>query len=437
MMRHTTCPSPVALTREHSIGASAATEEHLNHCEACTEQWAKFDQLLDLGRDLPMHSPTANKTETIRAAVLNSFTQSSSSSGSFHKWRWVIGAIAASIIAIIGVFYFQWTPRSNTIEVNDRSTFKATVHSHPAATLFRAGSQPDEIVRLTGGTITVSVKPLEKGERFRVVTGDAEVEVRGTIFDVVVEDDSLLEVSVISGRVDVRPAKGASVTLGPGERWGKPSQQTPPTADPEVADNPAPEASAEMLDAVSPLTAKTRREMTQSTRRQRGGDAYEQIDRSDTETDSLTDDKADEDEAPHPKEPSPQVLHPSETAFRDGWSALKDNAYADSIEAFTEAINTPGAGKIAEDASFWRCVAYARLGRHQKALHALQRFVGTYPNSPRAGEASVMLGWKLLEAGDLDSAEKHFRKATLDKNRRIRISAEQGLSDITSKRRLQ
>jgi ferric-dicitrate binding protein FerR (iron transport regulator) len=66
--------------------------------------------------------------------------------------------------------------------------------------------QPDEIVRLFGGTLTVRVDPLRSNERFRIVTGDALVEVKGAVFDVTATEDRLTSVRVISGIVEVRPS---------------------------------------------------------------------------------------------------------------------------------------------------------------------------------------------------------------------------------------
>ncbi len=440
-MKTRTCPSSVELTREFSIGASMATQEHLNHCERCAEQWSAFDKLTDLARDLPDHTPSAEKAEGVRTAVLDSFTDIPSTALSSRRRRWVMGAIAAGIAACIGIFYFQSTLSPSVVEMNAPTVFKATVHSHSAARHFRAGSQPDEIVRLTKGAITVSVEPLKKGERFRVVTGDAEVEVRGTVFDVVVENDSLLEVNVISGEVEVRPADAPKVVLGPGDRWLKPAPQVLP--EPLIADDSiaAPTGGAAPNVTSRSFERASRPERTGS--RRFGAVASE---REHFETASpkegderaggaeLSSDSFPEEETPVPETPETQTPHPAEMAFQNGWEALKQSAYDDAINAFTAAIDTPGAGRIAEDASFWRCVSYARAGHHARASKALSVFLETYPHSPRAVEASVMLGWKLFEKGDLESAEKLFKNATSDTNPRIRTSARQGLRDIEAKR---
>ncbi len=438
-MKTRTCPSSVELTREFSIGANMATQEHLNRCEHCAEQWSTFDKLADLGRDLPEPTPSAEKAEAVRATVLDSFSEVPSTSVSSHRWRWVMGAIAASIVTGLFVFSVLSTPSPSAIEMNEPTVFKATVHTHVAAQHFRTGSQPDEIVRLTKGTITVSVEPLKKGERFRVVTGDAEVEVRGTVFDVVVQDDRLLEVNVISGEVEVRPIEAPSVVLGPGERWLKPDLHALPER--VVADDSIAEPSGDELPEVPSRSVKRVSRHEQAARRfeavASGREQFETVDLKETDdrteivkqsSDSLT-----KEETPVPETPVP-TPHPAEIAFQNGWKALKQSAYDEAVGEFTAAINTPGAGRIAEDASFWRCVSYARAGRRARAGKALSVFLETYPHSPRAGEVSVMLGWKLFEKGELDAAEKLFTNATRDENPRIRSSAQQGLRDIEAKR---
>src|SRR5205809_310350 len=61
---------------------------------------------------------------------------------------------------------------------------RASIRAIGNARFFRAQPPPDEIVRLDDGRIELDVNPLAAGERFRVVTDAGEVEVRGTIFEV-------------------------------------------------------------------------------------------------------------------------------------------------------------------------------------------------------------------------------------------------------------
>ena len=83
--------------------------------------------------------------------------------------------------------------------------------------------------------------------------------------------------------------------------------------------------------------------------------------------------------------------------------------------------------KLAEDAAFWYAVALAR-GRHGgQAITAFRDFLDAHPQSPRAGEASAMLGWLLLDAGERAEAARRFRAAADDASTAVRDSARSGL----------
>ena len=86
----------------------------------------------------------------------------------------------------------------------------------PGAHWELSSRSPDEVVRLYDGTIDVAVTPLGSGERFRVVVGASEIEVRGTAFRVVARAGELLSVTVTRGTVEVRPAGGGGAGAGTG-----------------------------------------------------------------------------------------------------------------------------------------------------------------------------------------------------------------------------
>jgi TolA-binding protein len=78
-------------------------------------------------------------------------------------------------------------------------------------------------------------------------------------------------------------------------------------------------------------------------------------------------------------------------------------------------------------------VARARAGAGASAIAALSRFLEAYPSSPRAGEAAAMLGWLLVDTGDLAGAERRFRAAENDPVDAVRASARKGLRAIASR----
>jgi hypothetical protein len=80
----------------------------------------------------------------------------------------------------------------------------------------------DTRVMLEDGTVRLRVRRRRAGERFRVVLRDAEVEVRGTRFEVVARDGALRSVRVEEGLVAVRRTGDAEQLLAAGSRYAAP-----------------------------------------------------------------------------------------------------------------------------------------------------------------------------------------------------------------------
>jgi hypothetical protein len=110
-----------------------------------------------------------------------------------------------------------------------------TERSHAAIEVVRSArfeSRPpqrgEEIVHLDDGRVRFEVNQLEPEERFVVLAGDGEIEVRGTSFDVDVLQGNLREVVVHRGMATVRRL-GAEVVVREGERWPAENPSLPPT----------------------------------------------------------------------------------------------------------------------------------------------------------------------------------------------------------------
>src|SRR6185437_16149335 len=78
-----------------------------------------------------------------------------------------------------------------------------------------------ERIDLEEGEIDLTVRHLGPSERVIVSTGDAEVEVRGTVFHVAAHARHVARVAVTVGRVEVRYA-GDQVFLDAGQAWSPP-----------------------------------------------------------------------------------------------------------------------------------------------------------------------------------------------------------------------
>jgi hypothetical protein len=256
------------------------------------------------------------------------------------------------------------------------------------------------VVRLEDGRITIDVAPLRPGERFRVTTGDGEVEVRGTSFDVAARDGCLLSVRVAHGRVVVRRHGQEVALLGAGESWAAPGPA--PVAEPAPTVEPTPVRRRVRLPAHEAVPTPAPRESPPLAA-----------------------------EPPRAQGPSP-----AEASFTAGWDALRAGDYAAAAAAFARTIAAAPEGPLLEDGSYWRLVALARAGAGAAARDEMGRFTARFPRSPRAAEVSAMLGWALIDAGRWDEAEGRFRAALTSGSlpNAVRDSASAGLTAVARHR---
>jgi len=372
---------------------SHALRSHAAGCVHCTRELDALDAVIARTRDDGSRPLAADRSERLRARVLESARRAPRASPS--HWRPIAAAFGIAAVVAVSVSVGRGTreepqaaiePVARTTQsiAPPRASMHGTVRASAGAHFTRVSEEPDEIVRLLEGSITVSVTPLGAGERFRVIVGDAEVEVRGTAFDVSATGDHLSAVDVFHGRVEVRVEGREPILLEAGERWARADEESP------------------VHEAI--VTTPRTRERSHS-------------DPTVSEPDTLA-------TAP---------LAPAWTAasgFEVGWNALAAGDAASAATAFGEVVTRAPRDPLAEDASFWRGVALARAGRSSDARDALDAFVHGYPSSPRTNEAAVMLGWLLVDEGEIDRARAMFTRGTRDPSERVRASAERGLAAL-------
>lgn len=388
------CPSAAALSREFSRSSegngSPRILRHVDVCASCQQEWAALQRLRDLTRALPSLSMPPEEQEQVRTALL---LRSEPATRTFvRRAPWLLVPIAAAAATFILVSRVRvHTDRETTTaapvsprgDTPSRTTeaHRGRIHASDGAVFMVRQGQPDEIVSLRQGSISVDVEPLHLGERFRVMTGDAEVEVHGTSFYVAAQDDTLESVNVVSGRVLIRVRGREPIILGPRGHW----EATPPER--------------------SGLTGRKEHPIERRATAMR----------------------------PAPAAASPATA--AESAFADGWQALRNQRFADAAAAFKRASAIAGDQPLAEDSWFWMAVCEARIPRPTDARSSLAGFIDRFPRSARRGEASAMLGWILLEDGDLDDAARRFGAAQNDRAGDVRQSAQMGLDAVAHKRR--
>jgi len=380
------CPSPAVLSREFSLQSegrgSVRILRHIDACSSCQREWAALTGLRALSRELPAIEAPVRQQEEIRTALL--LRSSPADQPRTVRAAWLLVPIVATAAAVVLVPWARKTTRSTKPTTAAQhptapaSIHRGRIHADDGAAFIVDRGQPDELVRLGNGGLMIEVDPLRPGERFRVQTDDAEIEVHGTIFRVVARGGQLARVDVWRGRVVVTVPGKAPVELETGGRWEPPS--------------------------IEPPQAHLRR-----TRIADGSSALARQSRSGS---------------------SPIA----EAAFGDGWRALRVQDFAEAEAAFQRAIDAAGDEPLAEDASFWKAACQARMRDESAARVSLAGFIDRFPRSPRVGEASAMLGWILLEQHDLEGAARRFAAAASDRVSTVRESARLGLEAVDRKR---
>jgi len=416
----------------------------------------RLEDLQAAARQLPQHQPDEAKKAALRASLV----ETARTERPAAPRRAVPALIAACAVAAAAILW--WVSARSQGEVAAvrpaaaMDARRATIQSSSGANFEHtrvpgtAASDPiDEVVRLRQGRVAVAVEHLSRGERFRVVTGDAEVEVRGTSFDVVVVDDRLAEVTVHTGVVDVRPEGREAIALHPGESWRvadhpvrtaaiEPAGEEPPVSAPIAAVTPpADEGPPPAIPSSSGGTTSKAPPGVEH----RGGLVH----RSSPDRVAVPDEQPVPDEPPRASDapatqeeltPAGQKAAPtaSEMAFGRGFRALRRGNYGEASEQFELAITSGPGSRLVDDARYWRAVALARSGQSAAAREALDEFLRLHARSPRAGEASVMLGWMLVESGDRTGAFRRFKAAAGDRDPAVRASAAKGLARIKDTR---
>jgi TolA-binding protein len=395
------CPSFEEISAAFSEGAAGPLSDHLDRCSRCASLWRELAAMKSAGAELPYRAPDRERAAELEAELV--LRAKASTHRDQRRARRAQAVAVGALLAIAATSLIVLLTPKQPIEAPPIAKHEPVHAPQPVAAreeqakdrrgtirpkqgarfehfVRHDGQRTDEVVRVAAGTVHVDVDPLAQKERFRVVTLDAEVEVRGTSFDVEVIDDRLRSVIVTSGLVEVRPKDGEPRLLAPGERWEAPA--------PEVEARPAP-----TRPKAAPIESP----------------------------------KVPEPHAPPEKlqeEPSA-----SERIFAEAFDLLRAgdaSGAADRLHEIDESSTDP----IVEDAMYWRAIALARAKRGDEAESAMNRFLSKYPRSVRSGEVSVMLGWRLLDRGRTAEARARFEAAKDDASSRVRESAAAGLERL-------
>jgi len=414
--RRDRCPREWILT-QHVSGELADTrlEEHIGWCPRCASRCASLRSLVKQAQGLAV---PAEMTVDARRAIAARLLATGPAPRSPRRWPVVVAGVPAAALLVAALV---WTTRAtwrapataqsaarpvmgapdgtaalggpmvghdgspgagsdpaaspHAAAVAPRS--RAAVRAIGAARYTRVQVPPDDVLRLDDGTIVIEVAALPSGERFRVMTEDGEVEVRGTRFQVSASRGKLTGVTVASGRVEVRSAGGGRVVLDPGDEWVSGAGEV----NGRMSRLPRARAASTLVDPAA----------------------------------------------------APSVpLRAAHVSFDRAWSLLRQGDALRAAALFAEVERTSGDGDIAEDALYWRSVATAKAGDRPAARALFESFLRRFPASSRTGAAAAALGWLYLENAQKDEARRAFERATGDPSPAVRASARNGLRQASS-----
>ncbi len=245
-----TCPIHADLAT-HAILASEELPPQFASCIHCVESLGAWRDLRGLGGSLHWTPPDADRSARVRARVVGSMSSRSSIDPRPLRGRLTAAAIGIAAVCSALVFAFVAAHRQKPDRLGSVRTEASLGVVQPigVARFERTSTAPDEVVRLEEGRVRISVAHLAPTERFRIMTSDAVVEVRGTEFDVQASSGRLQAVAVERGRVEVRVGASEPAVLAEGARWSA-SKSPIATPAPEPMPPRAPGRVAHAAEAV-------------------------------------------------------------------------------------------------------------------------------------------------------------------------------------------
>jgi TolA-binding protein len=413
------CPDPISLTRAVSEGADEALLDHVRLCPICAPSWREQHALRTLGAQLPFMPPAPDRRLQLRAGLMATIAGRKTARRFPPAWLVtggaITGAVAVAAAALLWIGTRVTDPVTTVAPVAAQPS-RATIEAESGARFAQISGPPHEVYRLYEGTVRFTVEHAARaGETFKVVSGLGEVEVRGTIFETTATADRLVKVRVERGKVVVRRNKPLAATA----------------TDDTAVDQTSAAAAA---DARDPDAAEMALEAGRDWQRPMAPDADASLPEAPPPASSSSPDHRASRRALASRTSSGRAADPVTLAFAEGLAlARKDPARA--AAAFERVGQLSPDGNLAEDAAYRRASVLLLAGESNQAYQALKAFLDRFPRSAWAGEASVQLGWLLLDRGEPQGATFRFRAGLGDPSPRVRKSAQAGLDSVASSQR--
>jgi hypothetical protein len=160
-----TCPAPANVERaywsnrnEETTG-DEAIHAHVAECTTCAATWREIAALAQLGSHIVAPSLHGEEIRTTLLSRMERTPVRETRRSRLRLW-WILAPIAATAVLV----WVAWPAPDSTFATTAR---RGVVFEHSGAKQFALSTQPDEIVRVADGTVSVSVGQLGPGERFR------------------------------------------------------------------------------------------------------------------------------------------------------------------------------------------------------------------------------------------------------------------------------
>jgi TolA-binding protein len=378
------CPAGWEITRALSQPeTSPEVVAHLRACPTCTALAAELCAVVSAAAELP---PVAPMTKAARDRISQTLSRASAAAQPRERrprvrLAWALATGLAGLAVALGGWYYTARVPGPRLGLGDGGKSAAKIRAFGEARFHRLSEPPDEIVRLEAGRVAFAVAHLSGEQRFRVVTRDGEVEVRGTRFEAEARDGALWAVAVSEGSVEVR-VRDAVLRLQAGDEW---QRQQPSSAPPGAA----------------PAAKLSEPELSGGAEKHGAGAA-----------------------------PSERAQPSNRQSFDLAWSHLRRREW-DAAERGFAAVAAQAHGQaLEEDALYWQAVATARAGRAREASQRFAALLVRFPAGTRTGPATLALAWLTLDAGERERARALFERAAQDASAKVRKGAEEGLARL-------
>jgi hypothetical protein len=346
-------------------------ERHAATCADCRRARLVLAELRAAGGRLPLSEPAPLERRRQRQLLLRRASELGQRSGEpFRRWPVLAFALLAVSVGLFELSRSVDAPRPPVATVAAPvPTYRLSATSGTRWRILESGEALR--LRLDIGDVELQVDKLSAGQRFVLELPDGEVEVVGTRFRAVASALGTEQVHVSEGRVALRLARRAPLSLAAGESWERATEEK------EAGREVKPAAPDAGVRAQSPAGAAADRSASGVARAQRSKHS-----------------------AGGPPRPSSSAAVDGVEAgppagagadFAQAMAAFEAGDYGRAERAFLGFERRHAGDARCEDATLLRAVARARRGDAAGASAIAREYLERYPSGLRVHEAKQLI----------------------------------------------